>query len=174
MLESVDDAVVQTSSVRDKVEQIAESKGFIRNERDTRQLKKTLAIKLLCERHGYKSVVGILNVSLGAICGWKQMYESSGLSGLEPKHQGKDGVLSASEKTALLAWLKVEDIWMLEGSEEPLSYGALDLLNKRVLFEAYAAWEHRQYPRLPQVLESPISTATPIATVRRCKLPQSA
>ena len=68
-------------------------------------------------------MVDILDVSLGAIHEWKQLYESSGLSGFVPHHKGKQGFLSAEEKTAVLDWLKGESIWTLEELESHLAEG---------------------------------------------------
>ncbi|MEM9947942.1 MAG: winged helix-turn-helix domain-containing protein [Cyanobacteria bacterium P01_D01_bin.36] len=116
-----DIAVVQTSSVLDKAARIDELKAFIRKERDARQVKKALAVKLLYEGYGYEGIVEILNVSLGAICEWKQLYESSGLGGFVPKHKGKKGYLSETEKAAVIAWLKTKDIWTLGELESHLA-----------------------------------------------------
>lgn len=117
----MDDAVVRDGSLSSKPEQIEALKAFIRKERDGRQVKKALAVKLLYQGHGYQSVVEILDVSLGAIHEWKQLYETSGLSGFVPQHKGKKGLLSAEEKAAVLDWLKGKSIWTLGELESHLA-----------------------------------------------------
>lgn len=97
----------------DKSVQVEGLKAFIRKQRDGRQVKKALAVKLRYQGHTYESVVSILDVSLGAVHEWKQLYESSGLSGFEPKHKGRKGYLEASEKASVLGWLKQKSIWTL-------------------------------------------------------------
>lgn len=97
----------------DKRTEVEELKGFIRKERDGRQVKKALAVKLLYQGHRYESVVSILDVSMGAIHEWKQLYETSGLAGFVPNHKGKKGFLTGSEKASVLAWLQSKDIWTL-------------------------------------------------------------
>ncbi len=97
----------------DKSAQVEALKGFIRQQRDSRQVKKALAVKLLYQGHSYESVVSILDVSLGAIHEWKQLYEAGGLPGFEPKHKGSKGYLTPDEKASVLTWLKQKSIWTL-------------------------------------------------------------
>lgn len=97
----------------DKTAQIDELKAFIRKQRDGRQVKKALAVKLLYQGHRFESVVSIMDVSLGAIHEWKHLYEADGLVGFQPNHKGSKGYLSVSHKAAVLAWLKTKDIWTL-------------------------------------------------------------
>lgn len=101
------------SVAADKSVQVEALKVFIRKQKDGRQVKKALAVKLLYQGHTYESVVSILDVSLGAVHEWKQLYESAGLSGFVPQHKGRKGYLAASEKASVLAWLKQKSIWTL-------------------------------------------------------------
>lgn len=73
------------SETTTKAGQIEALKGFIRKQRDGRQVKKALAVKLLYQGHTYESVVSILDVSLGAIHEWKHLYERAGLTPSGPK-----------------------------------------------------------------------------------------
>ena len=63
-----------------KTKAIEELKTFIGIERDTRQVKKALAVKLIYQDYGYETISGILEVSLGALSKWKQAYERDNLS----------------------------------------------------------------------------------------------
>ena len=105
----------------DKSVQVEALKAFIRKQRDGRQVKKALAVKLLYQGHSYESVVSILDVSLGAIHEWKRLYEAEGLPGFEPKHKGSKGYLTQAEKASVLAWLKQKSIWTLGELEYQLA-----------------------------------------------------
>ena len=92
---------------------VKELKAFIRHQRDGRQVKKALAVKLSYQGHHYESIAEILDVSLGAISKWKQAYEENGLEGFRPQHQGRKGLLSAQQREAVLAWLQQKNTWQL-------------------------------------------------------------
>ncbi|MEM9903702.1 MAG: winged helix-turn-helix domain-containing protein [Cyanobacteria bacterium P01_D01_bin.44] len=100
---------------------IEELKRFIKKERDGRQVKKALAVKLLYQEHTYESVVRILDVSMGAIAQWKQLYEAEGVAGFEPRHKGRKGYLSEAQKASVLEWLKQKSIWTLNELESHLA-----------------------------------------------------
>lgn len=101
------------STVVDLPGKVAELQAYISQQRDARQLKKALAVKLLYQGHTYESVVRILDVSMGSIASWKQAYEASGLAGFTPQHKGSKGYLSAAERAAVMNWLKAKSIWTL-------------------------------------------------------------
>jgi transposase-like protein len=63
---------------------ITELQAFIRSERDSRQVKKALAVKLIYQEYSYTAVVEILDVSLGSLSGWRRAYERSGLCRKSP------------------------------------------------------------------------------------------
>ncbi|MGB3292087.1 MAG: winged helix-turn-helix domain-containing protein [Phormidesmis sp.] len=100
-------------STVDRQAQIEELKTFISRERDGRQVKKALAVKLLYQGHTYESVIRILDVSMGSVSTWKQAYEGSGLGGFKPNHKGRKSYLEAAEKTAVVSWLQQQEIWTL-------------------------------------------------------------
>ncbi len=105
--------MITPSTTTPKASQIEELKGFIRQERDGRQVKKALAVKLLYQGRSYESVVEILDVSLGSISNWRQTYEVSGLAGFRPNHKGRKSYLSAEQKASVMSWLQQKDIWTL-------------------------------------------------------------
>ena len=101
--------------------QVEELKAFISKQRDGRQVKKALAVKLLYQGHTYESVVRILDVSMGSISAWKQAYERSGLAGFAPQHRGRVSYLKGDEKATVIAWLQQKDIWTLGELEHHLA-----------------------------------------------------
>jgi putative transposase len=104
-----------------KAAQIEELKAFIGKERDGRQIKKALAVKLLYQGYGYEAVVQILDVSMGSLSNWKQTYEVNGISGFQPQHQGRKSYLSETQKQEVLQWLQQKDIWTLGELESHLA-----------------------------------------------------
>jgi len=95
--------------------------GFIRSERDGRQVKKAFAVKLLYQDYGYDAVVDILDVSLGSLSHWRQAYESQGLVGFKPHHKGRKNYLTPDQRETVLHWLQSKDIWTLHELEYHLA-----------------------------------------------------
>lgn len=101
--------------------QIAELQAFASQERDGRQLKKALAVKLLYQGYKHETVVEILDVAMGSLTKWKTLYESEGLAGFKPKHKGRKGYLSREQREAVLSWLQTKTIWELSELEHHLA-----------------------------------------------------
>lgn len=104
-----------------KTPAIEELKTFIGSERDARQVKKALAVKLIYQDYGYEAITRILEVSLGALSKWKQAYERDGLAGFRPQHKGRQSYLTPSEQAAVLQWLQTKRIWELSELESHLA-----------------------------------------------------
>ena len=104
-----------------KTTAIEELKAFIRRERDARQVKKALAIKLIYQDYGYEAITAILEVSLGVLSKWKQAYEQNGLAGFRPQHKGRKSYLSPKARESVLQWLQTKKIWELSELEYHLA-----------------------------------------------------
>lgn len=100
---------------------IEELKELIKKNRDSRQVKKALAVKLSYQGYNYEEIVKILDVSLGAISKWKRDYEREGIEGLAPKHKGRQSYLSEGEKEEVKEWLQRKEIWELSELEYHLA-----------------------------------------------------
>lgn len=100
---------------------IEELKELIKKNRDSRQVKKALAVKLSYQGYNYEDIVKILDVSLGAISKWKKDYEREGIEGLAPKHKGRQSYLSEPEKEEVKEWLQGKEIWELSELEYHLA-----------------------------------------------------
>lgn len=101
--------------------QIAELQSFASQQRDGRQLKKALAVKLLYQGYKHEAVVQILDVSMGSLTNWKTSYESEGLAGFKPKHQGRKSYLRIEQREEVLSWLQTKTIWELSELEHHLA-----------------------------------------------------
>jgi putative transposase len=104
-----------------KASEIEELQAFIRSERDGRQVKKALAVKLLYQGHSYESVVEILDVAIGSISNWRKAYEELGLTGFRPQHKGRKSYLSTKQREAVLLWLQQKDVWTVGELEHHLA-----------------------------------------------------
>lgn len=100
---------------------ITELQAFIRSERDSRQVKKALAVKLIYQDYSYTAVVEILDVSLGSLSGWRRAYERYGLAGFKPNHKGRQSYLTPEQRSAVLTWLQSKSIWTLHELEYHLA-----------------------------------------------------
>lgn len=101
--------------------QIEELRGLIQTERDSRVVKKALAVKLVYQGYGYGAVTSILEVSMGAVTLWKQRYETEGVEGFRPQHKGRKAYLSAAQRAEVLVWLQTTPIWELSEVEHHLA-----------------------------------------------------
>lgn len=101
--------------------QIAELQAFASQERDGRQLKKALAVKLLYQGYKHEAIVEILDVAMGSLTNWRTLYESEGLAGFKPKHKGRKGYLSSEQREEVLSWLQTKTIWELSELEHYLA-----------------------------------------------------
>jgi putative transposase len=104
-----------------KTQALEELKTFISRDRDARQVRKALAVKLIYQDYGYEAITGILEVSLGALSKWKKAYEQDGLAGFRPQYKGRQSYLTPSERAAVLQWLQTKSIWELSELESHLA-----------------------------------------------------
>jgi putative transposase len=104
-----------------KTTAIEELTTFIRTERDGRQVKKALAVKLIYQNYRYEDITTILDVSMGALSKWKQAYDQEGLAGFRPQHKGRQSYLTVEAKEEVLRWLQTKKIWELSELEAHLA-----------------------------------------------------
>lgn len=86
---------------------------FIQSNPDSRELKRALAVQMVLQAYTYFAIRDVLQVSVGFISKWKQVFEAQGLAGLVLQHQGSVGYLDAKQRQAVLNWLKEKNYWNL-------------------------------------------------------------
>ena len=96
------------------VEPIAILEEFIKNNPDTRELKRALAVKFVKLGKNYREIMELLGVSLGFISKWRQIYDEKGTIGLKLGYEGRASYLTPEETEAVIEWLKKGDSWTLE------------------------------------------------------------
>ena len=86
---------------------------FIDNNPDPRELKRALAVQMVIQKYSYFEIRDVLQVSVGFISKYKQLFKEQGISGLTLKYQGSTGYLAPSAYLAVIKWLQKKNYWNL-------------------------------------------------------------
>lgn len=86
---------------------------FIHTNPDPRELKRALAVQMVKQKYGYSEIRDVLQVSVGFISKYKQLFEEQGIVGLTLKYQGSTGYLRANARLAVIEWLQKKNYWNL-------------------------------------------------------------
>lgn len=65
------------------------------------------------QKYSYFEIRDVLQVSVGFISKYKQLFKKQGIAGLTLKHQGSTSYLNRSEHLAVIDWLKQKSYWNL-------------------------------------------------------------
>jgi putative transposase len=87
---------------------------FLREQRDMREYRRALAVKLVWQGYTCETIADMLDVSPGFVSLAKKAYEMHGVSGLMLKYQGSQPYLSAEERQSVIDWLKAQQEWSVE------------------------------------------------------------
>ena len=105
----------------------ADLSAFLAEKRDSREYRRALAVKLALQGYLYETICDMLDVTPGFVSQAKRAYETQGTAGLTLKYQGAQPYLSASERQAVIEWLKKEQDWSVERLSDYIetSYGVV-------------------------------------------------
>jgi transposase len=92
----------------------ADLTAFLAEKRDSREYRRALAVKLALQGYLYAAISDMLDVTPGFVSQAKHAYETQGTAGLTLKYHGSQPYLSASERQAVIEWLKKEQEWSVE------------------------------------------------------------
>jgi transposase len=92
----------------------ADLTAFLAENRDSREYRRALAVKLALQGYLYQAISAMLDVTPGFVSQSKKAYETQGTAGLSLKYQGSQPYLSASERQAVIDWLKTQNEWSVE------------------------------------------------------------
>lgn len=84
---------------------------FLAQQRDSREYRRGLAVKLSFEGWTYQTISSMLNCTPGFITQSKQAYEADGVKGLLLKYRGARPFLSLEQRDAVVTWLKEQNHW---------------------------------------------------------------
>lgn len=88
---------------------------FIHTTRDSRELKRALAVKMPLEKRPWKEVAQDVGVSESFIGKWRAAYNKKGLASLHMGYKGSTGHLSREERTEVLQWIQTHPTCGVEG-----------------------------------------------------------
>jgi putative transposase len=102
-------------------------KTFIQTTRDSRELKRALAVQNTLEGHPWKVVAQELGVCRAFIGKWRQRYERHGVEGLRMGYRPWQGYLEPMKQQALVTWIQEQEHWDIRGiaHEVERRYGVL-------------------------------------------------
>ena len=105
----------------------ADLTAFLAEKRDSREYRRALAVKLALQGYLYETISDMLDVTPGFVSQSKQAYETHGTAGLTLKYRGSQPYLSASERHAVVEWLKSQQEWSVERLQAYIetSYGVV-------------------------------------------------
>lgn len=86
---------------------------FIDNNPDPRELKRALAVQMVIQKYSYFEIRDVLQVSVGFISKYKQLFKEQGITGLTLKYQGSTGYLDANASREVIEWLQQKNYWNL-------------------------------------------------------------
>jgi len=86
---------------------------FIATVREAPAVKRALAVKLTREDCPPAEICRLLQVSRSFVSKWKKIYAHQGVVGLRLGYKGSRGYLNATQRAAVLAWLRAQPVWDL-------------------------------------------------------------
>ena len=68
---------------------------------------------MVCRKYSYFEIRDVLQVSVGFISKYKQLFKEQGINGLTLKHQGSVGYLDTNARKDVIEWLQQKNYWNL-------------------------------------------------------------
>lgn len=86
-------------------------KTFIQTTRDSRELRRALAVQNTLEGRPWKAVAQELGVGRAFIGKWRQRYERHGAEGLRMGYRPWTGYLEETKQQAIVTWIQEQERW---------------------------------------------------------------
>lgn len=87
---------------------------FLREQRDIREYRRALAVKLVLQGYTCETIADMLDMSPAFVSISKKAYETHGVSGLMLKYRGSKPYLSLEDRQSVIDWLKAQRTWSVE------------------------------------------------------------
>ncbi|EDX71110.1 hypothetical protein MC7420_4297 [Coleofasciculus chthonoplastes PCC 7420] len=128
---------------------IDELANFINQTKETKEIKRALAVKMILEGKSYREVKELLKVSHSFISQWKNQALFQGVESLKLQYKGRAGYLKSEEKEQTIQWLREQDYLRLSDLQKYLQeqYNVVFESNQSYysLFkEAQVSWKKTQ------------------------------
>lgn len=85
--------------------------AFLAEQRDSREYRRGLAVKLSFEGWTYETISSILGCTSGFVSQQKQAYLSQGVDGLRLKYSGSQPLLTQEQRDAVITWIGQQKQW---------------------------------------------------------------
>ena len=92
-----------------KMNIIDELCDFINQAKDSQEIKRALAVKMILEGKPYQEIQNLLKVSRPFISKWKNQALFQGIESLKLQYKGSQGYLKPEEKVKVIQWLKEQN-----------------------------------------------------------------
>ena len=147
-------------------------KDFIDNNPDPRELKRALAVQMVFQKYSYFEIRDVLQVSVGFISKYKQLFKEQGIAGLTLKHQGSTGYLDGSAHLAVMKWLHQKNYWnLLELKQHVLDTYNVVFVSKQSYYDLFKtagiSWKKTQ-KRNPKFNSELVEKKTGNYTMVKC------
>lgn len=93
---------------------------IISNSKDSREVKRALAVKMIIKGFLVKEIELILQVKRSFISKWKLIYETEGAPALLLKYKGKESYLSKANRKEVISFLKTKETFSTEALRDYL------------------------------------------------------
>ena len=128
---------------------IDDLEAFLAQERDSREYKRAIAVKMALKGYLYDVICDVLNVSPGFISQWKKVYTESGIDGLRLNYHGPTPFLRPEEKQSIIIWLYEQQAWDIDRLQTHIeeTYGIIFQSRQSyydLLAEAKITWKKAQ------------------------------
>ncbi len=94
---------------------------FIQTTRETRELKRALAVQNTLEGRSWAVVAKELGVGRDFVGKWRRRYREQGVNGLRLGYKGSQGYLSPDAKQQILAWFHQQTCWTVGALQKELA-----------------------------------------------------
>lgn len=88
---------------------IDELADFIKETKESKEIKRALAVKMILEGKSYQEVKALLKVSHSFISQWKNQALFQGVESLKLQYKGRQGYLKPEEKYQTIQWLREQE-----------------------------------------------------------------
>ena len=104
---------------------------------------------MVIQEYTYVEIQDVMQVSIGFISKYKQLFNEQGIAGLTLKHQGSTGYLNANARLAVIDWLHHKNYWnLLELEQHVLDTYNVTFASKQSYYdlfkEAGISWNSTQ------------------------------
>ena len=92
----------------------ADLTAFLAENRDSREYRRALAVKLALQGYLYEAISAMLDITPGYISQAKKAYEEDGIDGFLLKHKGSRPLLAPHDRQSVIEWLNTQQEWSVE------------------------------------------------------------